>query len=115
MCGIGGYYGKLLPDRREMLSEMGHKLAHRGPDAEGVYLSDQCGLVHRRLSIIDPSASANQPMFSPDQRYVMVFNGEVYNFRELRSRLPGPFLTNSDTEVVLHAFMECLLSRSMIL
>lgn len=106
MCGIAGYYGKLLPDRRELLSEMGHKLAHRGPDAEGVYLSDQCGLVHRRLSIIDPSASANQPMFSPDQRYVMVFNGEVYNFRELRNQLPGPFLTSSDTEVVLHAFME---------
>lgn len=86
-------------------------LRHRGPDAEAIYLNDDhtVALGHTRLSIIDLSQQANQPMKSADERYVIVFNGEIYNFKEVRKRIetirPGTvFLTHSDTEVILHAF-----------
>lgn len=110
MCGIAGYFSPdktLSPD----LLRVGNRVqAHRGPDAEGLYISAdlRVGLAHRRLSIIDLSAGANQPMFSPDSRYVIVFNGEIYNYRELRNTLPdrgASLRTSSDTEVLLHLFM----------
>lgn len=112
MCGIGGIYGQLNLDRETALQKMSTVLRHRGPDAEGRFLDDTCGLFHRRLSIIDPSESANQPFFSKDKRYCIVFNGEIYNYRELKARLNEDFVTTSDTEVVLSAFRqwgpECL-------
>ncbi len=106
MCGIGGIYGQSKPDIRERLREMSEAIQHRGPDADGYFLNHSCGLLHRRLSIIDPSEHANQPLFSQDRRFCIVFNGEIYNFRELKSRLDGPFTTASDTETVLLAYQK---------
>ncbi|MCB0786569.1 MAG: asparagine synthetase B, partial [Flavobacteriales bacterium] len=80
-------------------------MAHRGPDASGHWADDLVTLGHRRLSIIDLSRAADQPFRSPDGRYVLVFNGEIYNFRELRSQLGDQvFVTDSDTEVLLAAY-----------
>jgi len=79
-------------------------LRHRGPDSQGSWTSPTAQLAHTRLAIIDLSAAGNQPM--RDSGQVMVYNGEVYNFRQLRSSLPGSFLSDSDTEVVLRGFRE---------
>lgn len=77
-------------------------LQHRGPDAEGKYIDSTVALGHTRLSIIDLSGSANQPMSDPSGRYTLIFNGEIYNYRSLRKRLSGyPFQSNSDSEVLL--------------
>ena len=107
MCGITGYISFQGSITADQLVDATTLLTHRGPDAAGFYFSDDktLGLGHRRLSILDLSTSANQPMHSHDGRYVIVFNGEVYNFRELRRRLPGvQFNTTSDTEVILELF-----------
>lgn len=108
MCGIAGFFNLELPDALTGLRQMGNALAHRGPDAEGFFNEGPVGLVHRRLSIIDLSTAANQPMVSHCGRYAMVFNGEVYNFEEIRRQVeeqrPLPWRTHSDTEVVLEAF-----------
>lgn len=107
MCGIAGFFSfgnvKLS---QETLTAMNHSLRHRGPDAEGTYLSGAVGLVHRRLSIIDLSAKANQPMISANGKYVVIFNGEVYNYQELaRKYLKDKVLkSNSDTEVIVELF-----------
>ena len=88
---------------------MGSCLRHRGPDDEGVFASGSTGLAHTRLSIIDLTADARQPMRSDDGRFVIAYNGEVYNFPALRRSLEEAghkFRGRSDTEVVLHAFME---------
>ena len=86
---------------------MTNALAHRGPDAEGFYHDSCISLGHRRLSIIDLSNAANQPFHDPDGRYVLLFNGEIYNYQELKNQLDHyPFQTSSDTEVLLAAFKE---------
>lgn len=78
---------------------------HRGPDHEGLVVTDGLSLGHRRLSIIDLSNSANQPMWSSTRRYALVFSGEIYNYREVRSSLPEyQYRTDSDTEVILAAY-----------
>jgi asparagine synthase (glutamine-hydrolysing) len=105
MCGIAGLValnGAAAPERRE-LRRMAALLQHRGPDAEGLYLAAPAGLAHRRLSIID-LAAGGQPMESEDGRLCVVFNGEIFNFLELRAELEGRglrFRTRSDTEVLL--------------
>jgi asparagine synthase (glutamine-hydrolysing) len=107
MCGIAGAISKNKLDQNAMQIAT-DKLLHRGPDAGGYYLADNAHvfLGHRRLSIIDLSAVANQPMHSKDGRYAMIYNGEVYNFNELRSKLPAViFNTHSDTEVILELFI----------
>lgn len=110
MCGIGGIVtdepGKLRPGDLELL---GKALAHRGPDGEGQWFSASgaVGLVHRRLAIIDTSSLGDQPMVSPEGRYVIVYNGEIFNFLELRrelTQLGAAFRGESDTEVVLAAW-----------
>jgi asparagine synthase (glutamine-hydrolysing) len=108
MCGISGYYS---PDKlfaEADLRAMTDAIAHRGPDAFGYYSDELTGLGHRRLSIIDLSTSANQPMHSSDGRYVMVYNGEVYNYREIATELKHKFRTNfrtfSDSEVILEGY-----------
>ncbi|HPB73013.1 MAG TPA: asparagine synthetase B, partial [Phycicoccus sp.] len=106
MCGIVGFHGH---DDRALLQRMNDELTHRGPDGEGLFLDGLVGLGHRRLTIIDTSVSANQPMFSADRRYVIVFNGEIYNFRELKAELEGlghRFTTQSDTEVILAGYAQ---------
>ena len=106
MCGIGGIVGNLPTETlRASIEKMTRRLAHRGPDAEGIVVENGIALGHRRLSIIDLSEEAKQPMEAADKRYVLVFNGEIYNFREVRAKLPDyPFRTDSDSEVVLAAY-----------
>jgi asparagine synthase (glutamine-hydrolysing) len=107
MCGISAIvqYKKDLPVR-EALERMNNKMSHRGPDAAGVYLNENIGLGHRRLSIIDTENSANQPMLSSNKNWVIAFNGEIYNYLELKANeLAGvAFQTESDTEVILELF-----------
>ena len=103
MCGINGIYGPLSPDQgAERIKKMNRKLAHRGPDAEGSYHNGNIHLGHRRLSIIDLSSASNQPLSDPSGRYTLVFNGEIYNFEELKKSLSHySFKTQGDTEVLL--------------
>ncbi len=108
MCGVAGEYrfdGAPVSERR--LAAMRDALAHRGPDAEGLYCDRHVGLAHRRLAVIDLSAEANQPMRSPDGLTVISFNGEIYNFRDLRGLLERDgcrFRTRSDTEVLIWGY-----------
>jgi len=110
MCGIAGIVG-LHPGfapSEEALRAMVRALHHRGPDDSGIAVSGPAGLAHTRLAIIDPAGGA-QPMSLPDQDVVLVFNGEIYNYVELREELTKAgrvFRTKSDTEVVLHALAE---------
>lgn len=105
MCGINGIYSGVLNDRREVVSKMNQQLKHRGPDADGIFEDEDVLLGHTRLKIIDLSDSANQPMHCAFDRYILVFNGEIYNYKDLRAELSDyPFKTKSDTEVILAAF-----------
>ena len=104
MCGICGYLG---PGNENVLQAMSEAIVHRGPDDSGLHLGDGFGLAHRRLSIID-LAGGHQPMISPEGD-VLVFNGEIYNFQELRGdleKLGHRFATHSDTEVLLRAYRQ---------
>src|SRR5712692_7213963 len=115
MCGIAG---QVTADRRPveewMIAAMGERLRHRGPDDHGVYVKGPVGLAHRRLSIIDLSPAGHQPMSNEQRTVWVVFNGEIYNFRELRARLEPRyrFVSKTDTEVLLHLYeahgTECL-------
>jgi asparagine synthase (glutamine-hydrolysing) len=108
MCGIAGLL--MRPGHHaeaSRLHAMATAIAHRGPDGEGLFLEQSLGLVHRRLSIIDLSTQASQPMHSGDGRYVLVYNGEIYNYRELRTELEQlgrVFRSASDSEVLLQAW-----------
>lgn len=112
MCGFVGFTG-MLANRREILQRMADRIIHRGPDSEGFYLDgerddDACALGFRRLSIID-LADGSQPMENEDGSVVIVFNGEIYNFEELRTVLISRghvFRTRCDTEVILHGYEE---------
>lgn len=102
MCGITGFINYKNSEREQILKAMCDAIAHRGPDGDGQFLVENIGLAHRRLSIIDLN-TGDQPMFSSDKRYVTVFNGEIYNYRELREELKSErceFRTTSDTEVI---------------
>jgi asparagine synthase (glutamine-hydrolysing) len=104
MCGIAGHVG---PTARELLPAMLGLLEHRGPDDSGIYSSDDVGLGMTRLAIID-LVTGQQPMSDPAGRYWIVFNGEIYNFRQLRTMLEADgraFRTRSDTEVILQAYV----------
>lgn len=109
MCGICGIYntdGK--PVQREIIDAMNNSMIHRGPDGDGVFLDKIIGLGHRRLSIIDLS-TGDQPMSSKDGQVTIAFNGEIYNFQELKKNLEEKghrFKTRSDTEVIIYAYME---------
>jgi asparagine synthase (glutamine-hydrolysing) len=109
MCGIAGFNGKFSP---ESLNLMGKKIAHRGPDSSGVFYSQEhfVGLMHQRLAIIDLSPAGSQPMCDLLGQVAVVFNGEIYNFKELRSELllaGFNFRGNSDTEVLLNLYLQC--------
>ena len=105
MCGIAGFSNFHLQEGSEAeLEAMGQAIYHRGPDAGGIYLDEQIGLCHRRLSILDLSEAGNQPMYSADGSLVIVFNGEIYNFLEIRAELEQQgvtFKSHTDTEVIL--------------
>lgn len=106
MCGIAGIVAANGGVDQDVLQRMSRHLRHRGPDAEGYFITQQVGLGHRRLSIID-LGSGEQPMTNENGTIWIVFNGEIYNFQELRARLEGlghSFRTKSDTEVIVHAY-----------
>lgn len=109
MCGISAviHYKNSLPVR-EVLERMNSKMTHRGPDAADHYINDNIGLGHRRLSIIDTEQSANQPMLSSNKNWVIAFNGEIYNYVELKANELQEvyFQTESDTEVILELFIK---------
>ncbi|MDF7776214.1 amidotransferase 1, exosortase A system-associated [Sphingomonas sp. AOB5] len=108
MCGIAGlYYPNIAkPVDPARVAQMADAQAHRGPDGSGVWTANGVGLGHRRLSIIDLGGGA-QPMLTPDSQIAVTYNGEIYNFQEVRAeleRLGARFLSNSDTEVLLHGW-----------
>src|SRR5215510_12480148 len=110
MCGFVGMIG-LNGAQADLgvLGRMAARLQHRGPDDEGSYISGSVGFGFRRLSILDLSTSAHQPMLSEDGQVVLVFNGEIYNYVELRRELRGlghKFASHGDSEVLLHAYLE---------
>ena len=112
MCGLAGIFNTDgRPVEQRALKAMTDAIAHRGPDGDGFWLSPDrgCGLGHRRLAIIDIDARADQPMLTPDGRHAMVFNGEIYNFLEVRAELEAKghrFTTESDSEVLLASWRE---------
>lgn len=109
MCGFVGFIDKLNKDEKQKtIKLMADRIIHRGPDQEGYYIDDNIALGHRRLSIID-LASGTQPMFNEDKSIVVVFNGEIYNYQEIKKELETKgheFKTNSDTEVLVHGYEE---------
>ena len=107
MCGITGIYSlDNIPNIEERIHQMNFSIKHRGPDAGGIYIENNLGLGHRRLSIIDTREVSNQPMHSNSKIWHLVFNGEIYNFEEIKSQLNYNFKTISDTEVILAAVEE---------
>ncbi len=107
MCGFSGFAGKNC-DREDVLKKMTDKIAHRGPDQEGMFLSEQAALGFRRLSIIDLE-NGSQPMYNEDKKIVITFNGEIYNHLEIRKELIEKghvFENNSDTECLIHGYEE---------
>ena len=109
MCGINGILHFQLTKKvdERILTKMRDSLLHRGPDDQGLFIDKNIGFGHRRLSILDVSSAGNQPFISDDQRYVMVYNGEIYNFREFYPELKSKghtIKTNSDTEVLLKLY-----------
>jgi len=103
MCGICGQFSFDQPINIDSLKKMTDALKHRGPDATGHFIENSIALGHTRLSIIDLSENANQPMLSHNQRYVIAYNGEVYNYNEIAQQLDIQQRTHSDTEIVLEA------------
>src|SRR5262245_42122738 len=111
MCGIAGYVdfaGHAPEEAKLRLARMTDAIAHRGPDGEGFYVDAHAALGHRRLAIIDV-ATGQQPMAAADGRVHIVFNGEIYNYLELRADLEARghrFRTNSDTEAIVVAYLQ---------
>lgn len=108
MCGIAGFLDKGGATPDGALEAMAQSLAHRGPDGQGLHRAGPIGLAHRRLAIIDLSAAADEPMTNEDGTLWLVFNGEIYNFRELRERLAPRhrFRSQGDGETILHLYEE---------
>jgi asparagine synthase (glutamine-hydrolysing) len=105
MCGIVGFSWK----DQELVERMNRLVAHRGPDQHGIYVDDEVSLGHQRLSIIDLSEQGRQPLCNEDGTVWVTYNGEIYNFRELREQLEGKghrFRSHCDTEVIVHAYEE---------
>ena len=108
MCGIIGFSSR-IDNAETVLEEMMEKIRHRGPDAGGKYLNGEIALGHRRLSIIDITEQGDQPIFNEDRSMVLVFNGEIYNYREIREQLLAAghtFRTETDSEVLIHGYEE---------
>src|SRR3989344_6175281 len=101
MCGIAGFNFR----DKALIELMNKTQRHRGPDDEGVFLSDAMTFGHRRLSIIDLSPKGRNPIFNEDKTLAIVFNGEIYNYRELKKELRHhTFYTDTDTEVIIHLY-----------
>lgn len=108
MCGIAGFINARAEADGAVLQGMLARIAHRGPDGQGVFVQGRAALGHRRLAIIDLDGGP-QPMFNEDGRLAVVFNGEIYNYQALTEELTAAghtFATKSDTEVLLHGWEE---------
>ena len=108
MCGFAGFVGE-VEDREQVLVNMMNTIVHRGPDSEGKYVDEDAALGFRRLSIIDLSSVGDQPLYNEDRSLVLVFNGEIYNYQELREELAAAghvFVSNTDSETLVHGFEE---------
>lgn len=109
MCGFVGFVGKQSKEeKRKIIKDMANMIVHRGPDSDGYYIDDNVALGFRRLSIIDLD-KGSQPIYNEDKSMVIVFNGEIYNYKELKEELINKghkFKTNTDTEVILHGYEE---------
>lgn len=107
MCGISGIYlNNSLRNKEKRIKKMNDSLNHRGPDSQGTFLDKNIALGFRRLAIIDLDKRSNQPMHSIDNKWHIVFNGEIYNFEEIKSNLKHNFKTKSDTEVIIASVYE---------
>ncbi len=106
MCGIAGFYSLDSKYDENTLRQMTDQISHRGPDASGIVEKNNVYLGHRRLSILDTSDHSNQPFYSRCGNFIMIYNGEVYNFRELRSKYNIDTQTHSDTEVIIELFAQ---------
>ena len=109
MCGFVGFTDNLdVSVKKTTIKQMADKIIHRGPDSEGYFVDDEVALGFRRLSIVD-LAGGDQPILNEDKTKVIVFNGEIYNHKQLHKELEEKghiFKTNSDTETILHGFEE---------
>ena len=108
MCGVCGFTGEIL-NRDEVLKNMTKVITHRGPDSSGFYTDDAVSMGFRRLSIIDIAQTGDQPIYNEDHTLVLTFNGEIYNYKDLRAELLEKghvFTTNTDSEVLIHGFEE---------
>lgn len=105
MCGINGIISN-NPEKNKLIKKMNDKIIHRGPNAEGIYVDEKVALGQRRLSIIDLNGG-NQPIYNEDKSILIVYNGEVYNYQEIKKELKNyKYTTKSDTEVILHGYEE---------
>ena len=107
MCGLSGHFnskGIIINDTENILTAMANEQSHRGPDSFGIYTDNYVGFSFRRLKILDLE-KGDQPMVSHDDNYVMVFNGEIYNYQELKSQLDYPFKTKTDTGYTYYKFL----------
>ena len=108
MCGIAGYVNNNKKPQKKDLKNMADRIKHRGPDGEGYFLDDMAALAHRRLAILDLE-TGDQPIYNEDKDIVVVFNGELYNYKELTEELKEKghkFTTSTDTEVLVHGYEE---------
>ena len=109
MCGFCAFYDKTkIENKKKIIKDMADRIKHRGPDSDGYYVDKDIAMGFRRLSIIDLKGG-NQPLYNEDKNIVVMFNGEIYNFQELREELKKHnhiFTTNSDTEVIVHGYEE---------
>ncbi|MBR3761038.1 MAG: asparagine synthase (glutamine-hydrolyzing) [Ruminococcus sp.] len=106
MCGIVGFTNN-IDNSNDVIIRMMNKIKHRGPDAAGSYVDENIALGHRRLSIIDISSQGDQPIFNEDRSMIIIFNGEIYNYKDIKKGLIEAghiFSTNTDTEVLLHGY-----------
>jgi len=112
MCGIAGWidWQEDVSSQKAIIETMIERLSHRGPDSTGFWLSQCVALAHQRLSVVDPAHGGQPMVYRPGEHtYVLIYNGEMYNFQELRAELQTrghSFRTNSDTEVLLHTYIE---------
>jgi asparagine synthase (glutamine-hydrolysing) len=107
MCGINGIIGTSIADSKSIVTAMNSSMKHRGPDDSGSYIDTSFAFGQTRLSIIDLSSAGHQPMFSNGGKVCITFNGEIYNFKGIKSQLSDyPFITNTDTEVIIAAYLK---------
>ena len=105
MCGINGIISK-NKNKENQIKKMNDRIIHRGPESEGTYIDENIALGHRRLAIIDLK-TGNQPIYNEDESMVIIFNGEIYNYKEIKEELKNhTFKTNSDTEILIHGYEE---------